>query len=122
MKVISFVNEKGNVNATMRKIVREQVQEQLEEVLTQGFDEVSANAVGGYSLPIATDRRSGDTIYVHVDFTISNKEKVKSAKKTDGKTAKKDEIEVPNLFEVEDEEDEVEAEAVEDENGETAEV
>ena len=126
MKTIDFINEKGNVNATIRAIVRKQVQEQWEETLIGGFDEGKENAIGGYSIPIAVDRRSGDEVLLHIDFAISNKEKVKPAKKSKAgaDTAKKtvkDEPEVPNLFG--EDEDEIEEDEIEEnEDGEAEEV
>ena len=125
MKTISFINEKGNVNATMRGIVREQVKVQLETALLEYFDEVSENEIGGYSLPIAKDRRTGETVYAHIDFAISNKEKVKPAKKGESATTKKaktEDIEIPDLFG--NDEEETEEEEIEEVDGEqlTAEV
>ena len=114
MKTISFINEKGNVNANMRKIVREQTAVQLETALAEYFDEVEENEVGGYSIPIATDRSTGDTVYVHIDFAISHKEKVKPAKKGKGadKKAKTAEIEIPDLFAKPEEAEEVDVDQI----------
>lgn len=96
--VIDFTNEKGNVSVTVRKGIREQAKEKLEEVLSHSFDEVSENEVGGFSIPIAEDRATGDIIYIHVDFSVSNKEKTKSKKTEKRNTTPTKSTPIPVIF------------------------
>lgn len=97
MRKISFTNEKGNVAVNIRNGIRKQVEAELSNCLSSNFDTVLENEVGGFSIPIAEDRITGDPIYIHVDFAVSNKEKVK-AKKASGKAKKTTEVELPDLF------------------------
>lgn len=100
MKSVKYLNANGNVSSKVRDGIRAQVGEKLEAALVASFEEVVPNVNGGYAIAIATDEKSGDTIYATVNFTLSLKnpsEKVER-KKGEKKSTPTAEIEIPDLF------------------------
>lgn len=107
MTTIKFINEKGNVSAK----VREHVKASTIAKITEAFEAVglvaTVNADKGLSIAVAQDASTGETVFAHLDFTISTRDPSKATAKSKTKTKKAaPEIELPNLFE--------EAEAVEE--------
>ena len=87
MVTLKMYNEKGNVSVKVRDMVRKQVNEKLENALSKEFNGIVPNANGGYSVPLAIDEISGETIYANIEFTINKKDpSVKAERK---KTEKK---------------------------------
>lgn len=108
MTTIQFTNEKGNVSAKARKHIKDSVIAKIVAAFeAAGLDSV-VNADGGLSIAVAKDAADGAVIFTHLDFTVSTRDPsvktVKSKKKA--KTAKV-EVELPDLFAAEDEEEEM---------------
>lgn len=74
MVTLKMFNEKGNVSVKVREMVRKQVADKLEKALSSEFNGTVPNANGGYSIPLAVDEISGETIYANVEFTVSKKD------------------------------------------------
>lgn len=99
MVSLKWLNEKGNVSVKVRDGVRAQVKNKLLEGLNEVFDDVSANANGGYSVAVGVDERSGATIYAHFDMTVNLKTPAdKNERKKAVKKAETTSEPVPNLF------------------------
>lgn len=99
LKAISFTNEKGNVSVETRNKVRKMVDGKIFNALanTDGLESVVLNGAGGFSIPVATDIRTGETVYVNIATTYSCSQASKKAKSTKKKVAKA-EVVVPDLF------------------------
>lgn len=100
MKTINFTNSNGNVAAKVRDGIRVQVLDKALETISAAFEDASKNANGGISFPIAIDDKSGETIYAHLDLTISMRdpsEKIERKKST--AKPKTETVVVPTLFE-----------------------
>lgn len=102
MKSLKWLNENNNVSVKMRDSVRTQILAKLGKALNGEFDSVVKNANGGFSVAIAVDEKSGETIYANFDFTVNMKdpsEKIERKKGTK-KVAKADEP-IPSIFDEE---------------------
>jgi hypothetical protein len=99
LKAISFTNEKGNVSVETRNKVRKMVDGKIFKALadTDGLETITLNGAGGFSIPVAKDIRTGETVYVNIATTYSCTPTEKKAKSTKKKTAKA-EVVVPDLF------------------------
>ena len=99
MKTIQFTNEKGNVSVQARNQVRGMVSAQILSTLESNphFEGVFVNDNGGYSIPVALTT-TGETIYAHLDLTISTNQVSKQVRKPKAK-APTTAVAVPNLFE-----------------------
>ena len=111
MTTIQFTNEKGNVSAKARKHIKDSVIARITKAFEAAGLEASVNADGGLSIAVAEDAVDGATIFTHLDFTVSKRDpETKTAKSKKKAKAKVAEVELPDLFAVE---DETEDEAVE---------
>lgn len=100
MKTINFTNSNGNVAVKVRDGIRAQVLAKALEVLGASFDGTDKNANGGISFPIAIDGKSGETVYAHLDLTVSMRDpSVKIERKKSTAKPKAEEVVVPTLFE-----------------------
>ena len=88
MITVNFTNEKGSVAVKVRAMCKDQVMAKLEKGLMSQFEDVGENAKGGYSIPIATDRRTGETVYAHIAVTISTSDPNEKKTKSGGKATK----------------------------------
>lgn len=97
MITVNFTTDKGSVAVKTRAMCKDQVMCKMETALATQFEGVIENAKGGYSVPIAIDRRTGDTIYAHIAVTISTADPME--KKSSGeKKSKTVEVETFDLF------------------------
>jgi len=102
MTTIQFTNEKGNVSAKARKHIKDSVVAKITSAFKDAGLDAVINADGGLSIAVAVDEATGETIFTHLDFTVStrdpNTKTAKSKKKT--KTVSADEV-LPSLFDEE---------------------
>lgn len=100
MKTINFTNSNGNVAVKVRDGIRVQVLDKALDAISAAFENASKNANGGISFPIATDGKSGETIYAHLDLTVSMRDpSVKIERKRGAAKPKTETVVVPTLFE-----------------------
>lgn len=107
MKELSFKNEKGNVIPQVRTAITEQAMPLIRAALVEKFgeDRVFDNAEGGcFSIAVATDSATRETIFVRLEKTISTKQPdwKPAPKNKAAKSTKKDEVEMAefdSLFE-----------------------
>lgn len=102
MTTIQFTNEKGNVSAKVREHIKNSTVAKITEAFESAGLEAVINADKGLSIAVAKDAVDGETVFVHIDFTVSKRDPAtKTAKsKTKAKT-KAPEVELPDLFAVE---------------------
>ena len=97
---VRFFNENGNVAVKTRENLRKQVIAKVVEVLADAeLNEVKVNANGGVSFAIASDTVKGETVWAHLDLTVSTKSPdVKTERKRKAKAEAKAEDVVPSIF------------------------
>ena len=104
MTTIQFTNEKGNVSAKARKHIKDSVIAKIVSAFEGAGLESVVNADGGLSIAVATDAATGETIFTHLDFTVSTRDPATKTAKSKKKTkTTSDETVLPDLF-AEDEE------------------
>ena len=101
MTIIQFTNEKGNVSAKARKHIKDSVVAKIAQAFEAAGLESVVNADGGLSIAVAVDAATGNTIFTHLDFTVSDRDPaVKTAKSKSKAKPKVDEVVLPDLFAV----------------------
>ena len=104
MTTIKFTNEKGNVSAKARKHIKDSVIAKIASAFATAGLEAVVNADGGLSIAVAVNEADGATIFTHLDFTISTRDPaVKTAKSKTKVKPKTDEVVLPDLFSLADE-------------------
>lgn len=104
MTTIKFTNEKGNVSAKARKHIKDSVVARIASAFETAGLEAVVNADGGLSIAVATNEADGATIFTHLDFTVSTRDPaVKTAKSKTKSKPKADEVVLPDLFALADE-------------------
>lgn len=102
LKVIEFTNANGNVSVKARDKVRNQIYDKVLEVLRDAgvFADVVTTATKGIAIPLGINGATNDTIYAHLDLSVSTKSPDYKPAKSKGKAKAKQvpEVEVPDLF------------------------
>lgn len=99
MTTIKFTNEKGNVSAKARKHIKDSVIARIASAFETAGLEAVVNADGGLSIAVAQDAATNETIFTHLDFTVSTRDPaVKTAKSKTKAKAKTEDVELPDLF------------------------
>lgn len=96
LRTFEMVNAEGKRNVKLCNQMRSQAYDKVMELLADaGLEPVKA-ANGDLSFPLAIDANSGDTYYIRLAVSLSNKPlEAKVEKKA---RAKVEEVEVPQLF------------------------
>lgn len=96
LRTFEMVNAEGKRNVKLCNQMRSQAYDKVMELLADaGLEPVKA-ANGDLSFPLAIDANSGDTYYIRLAVSLSNKPlEAKVEKKT---KAKVEDVEVPQLF------------------------
>ena len=96
LRTFEMVNAEGKRNVKLCNQMRSQAYDKVMELLADAGLEPVRAANGDLSFPLAIDANSGDTYYIRLAISLSNKPlESKVEKKT---KAKEPDIEVPNLF------------------------
>jgi len=99
MTTIQFTNEKGNVSAKARKHIKDSVIAKIAQAFEAAGLESVVNADGGLSIAVAQDTTTGNTIYTHLEFTVSDRDPaVKTAKSKKKTKSPANEIQLPDIF------------------------
>ena len=99
MTTIQFTNEKGNVSAKARKHIKDSVVAKIAQAFEVAGLESVVNADGGLSIAVAKDAATGNTIFTHLEFTVSDRDPaVKTAKSKKKAKAPTTEVELPDIF------------------------
>lgn len=99
MTTIQFTNEKGNVSATVRNYIKDSTIAKITEAFESAGLEAVINADKGLSIAVAKDAADGETVFVHIDFTVSKRDPaVKTAKSKVKAKTKAPDVELPDLF------------------------
>lgn len=99
MTTIQFTNEKGNVSAKARKHIKDSVVAKIAQAFEAAGLESVVNADGGLSIAVAQDAATGNTIFTHLEFTVSTRDPaVKTAKSKKKTKAPVTEVELPDIF------------------------
>lgn len=96
LKIFEMVNAEGKRNVKLCNQMRAQAYDKVMELLADAGLEPVRAANGDLSFPLAIDANSGDTYYIRLAISLSNKpldSKIEKKAK-----AKEPEIEVPDLF------------------------
>lgn len=94
LKTVIYYNENGNAKAGVRKAIKEQGIEMLVGELENIDLDVIQNARGGISIPVATDEKTNDIVYIEIDLKVNvlhpdtEKKKAKGKSKKSGTTVK----------------------------------
>lgn len=96
LRTFEMVNAEGKRNVKLCNQMRSQAYDKVMELLADaGLEPVKA-ANGDLSFPLAIDANSGDTYYIRLAVSLSNKPlEAKVEKKA---KAKVEDVEVPQLF------------------------
>ena len=96
LRTFEMVNAEGKRNVKLCNQMRSQAYDKVMELLVDaGLEPVKA-ANGDLSFPLAIDANSGDTYYIRLAVSLSNKPlEAKVEKKA---KAKAEDVEVPQLF------------------------
>lgn len=92
MALIKFLTDKGTVSVKARGEIKNQTAKMLVERIPNAF--ISEK---GVAIEIGTDQRSGESIYVVIDPTVTMTLEPKA--KTSKSKAKADVDPIPNIFE-----------------------
>ena len=99
MTNIQFTNEKGNVSAKVREHIKASTVAKITEAFEAVGLEAVMNADKGLSIAVAKDIADGQTVFVHIDFTVSKRDPAVKTAKTKAKTkTKAPEVDLPDLF------------------------
>lgn len=99
MTTIQFTNEKGNVSAKVRNHIKDSTIAKITEAFESAGLEAVINADKGLSIAVAKDTADGETVFVHIDFTVSKRDPaVKTAKSKVKAKTKAPDVELPDLF------------------------
>ena len=99
MTTIQFTNEKGNVSAKARKHIKDSVVAKIAQAFEAAGLESVVNADGGLSIAVAQDAATGNTIFTHLEFTVSDRDPaVKTAKSKKKTKVAAPEVELPDIF------------------------
>lgn len=99
MTTIQFTNEKGNVSAKARKHIKDSVVAKIAQAFEVAGLESVVNADGGLSIAVAKDAVTGNTIFTHLEFTVSDRDPaVKTAKSKKKAKAPATEVALPDIF------------------------
>ena len=99
MTTIQFTNEKGNVSAKTRKHIKDSVIAKIAQAFEAAGLESVVNADGGLSIAVAQDATTGNTIFTHLEITISDRDPaIKTAKSKKKVKAPADEVALPDIF------------------------
>lgn len=99
MTTIQFTNEKGNVSAKVRNHIKDSTIAKITEAFESAGLEAVINADKGLSIAVAKDAADGETVFVHIDFTVSKRDPaVKTAKSKVKAKTKAPDVELPDLF------------------------
>lgn len=108
MTTIQFTNEKGNVSAKARKHIKDSVVARIAQAFKAAGLESVVNADGGLSIAVAQDV-DGAPIFTHLEFTVSKRDPgVKTAKSKKKAKAAVETVELPDIFAMSADTDEVE--------------
>ena len=106
MATINFINENGNVSAKVRERLKGQTMTAIEKAMAKCNLSTSVNADKGLSIYLGDDKTNGEPIYAHISVVISQHDPAIKTAKSKTKTKKKvEETPLPNLFEVEGEDE-----------------
>ena len=99
MTTIQFTNEKGNVSAKVREHIKASTIAKITEAFESVGLEAVMNADKGLSIAVAKDAADGQTVFVHIDFTVSKRDPAVKTAKTKAKAkTKTPDVELPDLF------------------------
>lgn len=99
MTTIQFTNEKGNVSAKVRNHIKDSTIAKITEAFESAGLEAVINADKGLSIAVAKDAADGETVFVHIDFTVSKRDPaIKTAKSKVKAKTKVPDVELPDLF------------------------
>jgi hypothetical protein len=99
MTTIQFTNEKGNVSAKARKHIKDSVIAKIAQAFEAAGLESVVNADGGLSIAVAQDAGTGNTIFTHLAFTVSDRDpSIKTAKSKTKAKPKTEDVELPDIF------------------------
>ena len=106
MAIINFINENGNVSAKVREKLKGQTMTAIEKAMAKCNLSTSVNADKGLSIYLGDDKTNGEPIYAHISVVISQHDPAVKTAKSKTKTKKKvEDTPLPNLFEVEGEDE-----------------
>lgn len=71
LKSVIYTNEKGNVKATVRNAIKEQVLSYLQNELEVGVLDIIMNERGGISIPIAVNSVNEDIVYAEIEIKVN---------------------------------------------------
>lgn len=99
MTTIQFTNKKGNASAKVRKHIKDSVVAKIVQAFEAAGLESVVNADGGLSIAVAQDAATGNTIFTHLEFTVSDRDPaVKTAKSKKKTKVAAPEVELPDIF------------------------
>lgn len=99
MKQVIYTNEKGNVKASVRNAIREQVIKQLPIELEDSVIELIPNARGGFSIEMAENSVNGDIIYAEIEIKVNTLHPDVEKRTSKKKTTKKADSPAKDIFE-----------------------
>ena len=98
MNVVAYRNEEGNVKASVRNNLNDQISGKLVEVLMGADLEPLTSARKTTCIALVEDSQTGSTVYAEISITITDKPLDQENKPRKGKAKEKTETVVPDLF------------------------